>query len=273
VAATAIITGGCGGIGLSTARALQQAGHTVVVVDRLLDQVQEVGDALDVDAYYCDFACLDDVALLADTIVDRYMDIDVLVNNAGGISGERWITEDGHELSFQVNHLAPFLLTTRLLPWLAESKATVIAMSSSINRLASLNLDDLDSGRRYASYGAYAVGKLANIMFTRELHRRYHDQGVSAVSFEPDILPTNFGGQAESAVEMLFHLVSRWLPQNPQHGADTLVWLATSTPGTDWLSGSHYRRRRITITHAAADDWVLCEQLWQRSEEMTRTYR
>src|SRR5690606_21085986 len=120
-----------------------------------------------------------------------YPVIDVLCNNAGGIMGKRQITVDGYETTLQVNHLAPFLLTTLVLPRLVANKATVIATSSSVNRSGRIRPDDFDAHRKYSATSAYSAAKLANILFTRELHRRYAEAGVAAVSFEPGPVASN----------------------------------------------------------------------------------
>jgi NAD(P)-dependent dehydrogenase (short-subunit alcohol dehydrogenase family) len=180
-----VITGASDGIGRAAARALHGLGHTVVIVDRSPDKMEKVAAELSVDYYLCDFARLDEVRRLADALPRRYPQIDVLCNNADGIMTERRITEDGHEMTLQVNHFAPYLLTTLLLPVLIESKATVVATSSSANRIARLELDDLNGSRRFSTGNAYAVAKLANTMFTSELDRRYGKAGISAASFSP----------------------------------------------------------------------------------------
>ena len=134
MAKTIVITGGSDGIGRAAARALSEAGHTVVVVGRSVDKTKAVAEEVGGHHHIGDFSRLDDVRRLADELLEHYPVIDVLCNNAGGIMGPRRTTVDGHEMTFQVNHLAPFLLTKLVLPRLITSKATVIATSSSVNR-------------------------------------------------------------------------------------------------------------------------------------------
>ncbi len=98
--------------------------------------------------------------------------------------GERTLTTDGHELTIQVNHLAPFLLTTLLLDKLVASSARVIATSSYAHRMAGkLDLDDFEMEHGYKRSRVYGKAKLMNILFTRELHKRYHEKGISAEPF------------------------------------------------------------------------------------------
>lgn len=265
---TIVITGASDGIGRAAARALSADGHAVIIVGRSEDKVRRASEELETVSYQCDFARLAAVRDLAATLLRHHPRIDVLVNNAGGIMGDRQVTEDGHELTWQVNHLAPFLLTTALLPRLAESRAVVIATSSSVNKMAKLDLEDLNAERKYSASASYSAAKLANIMFTKELQRRYGDVGVSAVSFQPGPVATNFAMQAHGVTRLLYHSVLSRLLLTPEKGADTLVWLVNSSSGADWRPGEHYGKRRIAKAHKSAGDTLLCARLWSRSEDM-----
>ncbi|MDV3124500.1 SDR family NAD(P)-dependent oxidoreductase [Mycobacterium sp. 21AC1] len=267
---TIIITGASDGIGRAAAQALSGAGHTIVVVGRSPDKTKAVADEVGGRYHVADFARLDDVRRLAAELLERYPVVDVLCNNAGGIMGPRRTTVDGHEMTFQVNHLAPFLLTQTLLPCLAASRATVIATSSSVNRRGRIRLDDVDGQRKYSATGAYSAAKLANILFTKELHRRYADAGVAAASFEPGPVASNFGAESTLLMRLVYHsFVHRFL-LSPSQGADTLVWLAGSEPGVDWAPGQHYGKRKPVKVNRSADDAVLGKRLWEQTEQMAQ---
>lgn len=267
---TIIITGASDGIGRASAQALYEAGHTIVVVGRSLEKSKAVADALGGRYHVGDFARLEDVRRLADVLLEQYPVIDVLCNNAGGVMGPRRTTVDGHEMTFQVNHLAPFLLTTTILPRLIASKATVIATSSSVNRRGRIQLDDLDGQRKYSAIGAYSAAKLANILFTKELHRRYAGAGVAAASFEPGPVASNFGADSTLLMRLVYHsIVNRFL-LSPEQGADTLVWLADSRPGVDWSPGQHYGKRKPVKANGLAEDVMLGERFWEQTELMVQ---
>lgn len=265
---TVILTGASDGIGRAAARELHRTGHEVVLVGRSPEKTSAVARELDAEHHIADFAKLDDVRALADTLAERHETIDVLVNNAGGIMGQRRTTVDGHELTLQVNHLAPMLLTTRLMPKLIESSATVIATSSMMARTGRITLDDLNLTRRYSAGRAYGAAKLATILFTRELHRRYGDDGVAAASFEPGAVATSFGSTGPPAVRFVFQSTVKRLMRTPEQGADTLVWLATTEPGVSWQRGGHFEKRRAKRTHSSAEDTALALGLWERSMAM-----
>jgi NAD(P)-dependent dehydrogenase (short-subunit alcohol dehydrogenase family) len=266
---TIVITGASDGIGAAAARQLHANGERVVLVGRSPEKTRAVATELGADYHLADFSRLADVRALAATLIERYPRIDVLANNAGGIMGDRAVTEDGHEMTFQVNHLAPFLLTTLLMDRLVENRATVINTASVAARVfAKFDIDDLELEQKYSANAAYGNGKLANILFTRELDRRYGASGISTAAFHPGVVRTGFAGQSTGSIRLLYTgILGRFL-LSPAKGADTLVWLAEGTPGTDWQRGAFYTKRKIATTNPLADDIELAAQLWDRSEQM-----
>jgi NAD(P)-dependent dehydrogenase (short-subunit alcohol dehydrogenase family) len=271
-ARTVIITGASDGVGAAAARQLNRRGDSVVVVGRSPTKTTAVAEALGADHFVADFAELDQVRDLAGQLLQRYPRIDVLANNAGGVLGStRQVTVDGFEKTFQVNHLAPFLLTTLLLDRLVEAKASVINTSSVGNRwFGHIDITDLNHERGYKPQKAYGDAKLANILFTKELHRRYHGAGISTAAFHPGPVASNFGAEAHNPIAELVYRspLTKLFLISPDKGADQLVWLASSTPGVDWASGEYYARRKPGRRNKQAGDPVLAQQLWDRSQEM-----
>ncbi|GAT08926.1 short-chain dehydrogenase [Mycolicibacterium novocastrense] len=266
---TIVITGASDGVGRAAAQVLASRGHTTVIVGRSREKTEAVAAEVGAPHHCCDFDSLDDVRGLAAELLNRYDKIDVLCNNAGlQLSGARQLTRDGYERTLQVNHLAPALLTRLLLDRLIESKAAVIATSSSAARLVQLHVADLNGEKRFRPLHAYSETKLANVLFTRELHRRYRSAGLAAASFEPGSVASNFANDSTAVMRAVFHSPLRKLLRTPEQGADTLVWLADSAPGVDWPSGEHFRKRRVAKTHRAADDVELRKVLWQHTYEM-----
>ncbi len=264
---TIIITGASDGIGAAATRELTAAGETVVVVGRSAEKTAAVAGEVGAEYHVADFARLGEVRTLAATLAERHPRIDVLANNAGGVMGDRTLTEDGHEKTFQVNHLAPFLLTNLLLDTLLASQATVINTSSIAARLfGRLNLDDLDNAAGYNPNQAYGDGKLANILFTRELQRRFGDQGLFAAAFHPGIVATNFAAGSTSLLRFVYHTPLKHLMLvSPEKGARQLVWLAETTPGQDWQPGAYYEKKKVAATNPQAYDGELAAGLWDRS--------
>jgi NAD(P)-dependent dehydrogenase (short-subunit alcohol dehydrogenase family) len=195
--------------------------------------------------------------------------IDVLINNAGLVMGERRTTADDLELTFAVNHLAPFLLTTLLLDRLtASAPARVITVASRAHHRARLDLDDLQQTRGYRSRRAYANSKLANILFTRELAERLEGTGVTANCLHPGVVSTGFAREGAQLERLGFRLARPFL-LSPEQGADTIVHLATA-PEVAEVSGAYFAERRQIAPSARARDRAAARRLWQISEELTR---
>jgi NAD(P)-dependent dehydrogenase (short-subunit alcohol dehydrogenase family) len=266
---TIVITGASDGVGAAAATRLAGAGEYVVVVGRTPSKTKTVAASLGADYYLADFADLRQVRRLAGELLDRYGRIDVLANNAGGTMAARETTADGYLKTFQVNYLAPFLLTTLLLDRLIASRASVLNTSSLANRFAWVDVDQPDGSTRFAALD-YARTKLLNILFTKELHRRYHSAGISAAALHPGVVASNFSSDSGPGV---FSLVMRGplrrlLAVTPEQGANELVRLATTQPGLDWTSGEYYANHRIAKANRRAYDAALAEQLWDRSLDM-----
>jgi NAD(P)-dependent dehydrogenase (short-subunit alcohol dehydrogenase family) len=270
-----VITGASDGIGAAAARSLAKAGHQVVVVGRSPEKTTRIAAELGADSHLADFADLGAVRELAATLQAKYPRIDVLANNAGGVSAarSRQVTVDGHERTFQVNYLAPFLLTTLLLDRLTESRATVISTSSSGNRLGRVDLADLDSEKRYRGVNAYNNAKLALILFTRELDRRYRSRGLASAAFNPGNIASGFAQQPGDANGWIAQprIFRRLLLSSPETGVGTLVFLAEGTPGADFPSGEYFVKRKVARANKQSYDTGLAAQLWDRSVTMTQS--
>lgn len=270
-ARTIVITGASDGIGASAARTLAKAGERVVVVGRSAEKTRAVAEEIGADYFVCDFADLSQVRTLSAELRDKYPRIDVLANNAGGIMGKRELTVDGHEKTFQVNHLAPFLLTNALMDVLTASKATVINTSSAANAFGYVDIDDLDAAGKYSTSKAYGTAKLENILFTTELHHRYNAAGISTAAFHPGGVATNFAAESTSWFRFAYKTFIKRFMLTPEQGADTLVWLATTTPGQDWVPGAYYAKRALAKASKQAYDAQLARKLWDRSEALVST--
>jgi NAD(P)-dependent dehydrogenase (short-subunit alcohol dehydrogenase family) len=268
---TVIITGASDGIGAAAARVLKAAGDTVVLVGRSPQKTAAIGRELRAEHHVTDFSRLEEVRELAATLLEGHQRIDVLANNAGGIMAERQVTTDGFEKTLQVNHLAPFLLTTLLLPRLVENRASVINTSSAAARIfGDIDIDDLGNAKSYTPNKAYGDSKLATILFTRELARRFGDSGISTAAFHPGVVGTSFAKGSTSPMRVMYRMFGRFL-LSPEKGADTLLWLASTTPGTDWENGGFYTKRVVDRTHPQADDAALAATLWERSSALVHS--
>lgn len=262
---TVVVTGASSGIGAEAARQLHRLGATVAPVGRSTERTEKLAAEIGAEPLVADFSRLDDVRRLAERLgeLDR---IDVLVNNAGGRWGRAEITGDGYERTFQVNHLAPYLLTRLLQDKLVDAKARVVTMSSAAHRMGRLNPNDLDSSRHYGAYSAYGRSKLANILFAAELQRRWGPLGVTSTSLDPGVVATELGRDG-GALKLVFSLGARFMV-TPADGGRGLVWLASTPASDNWTPGGYHVRFRPAPVSKAGRDPELAKMLWDRSAEM-----
>jgi NAD(P)-dependent dehydrogenase (short-subunit alcohol dehydrogenase family) len=271
---TVIVTGASSGIGAVAAEQLAAGGDQVAVVGRNPERTRAVAERIGATPFLADFERLDDVRALAEALLDRYETIDVLANNAGGLYHERALTADGHERTIQANHLAPFLLTSLLRPRLIESAAAgrdvrVVCTASVANRFGELRVDDLDWEKRpwQGGWRAYGTAKLATILFAAELAEQLTGTGVTAYSFHPGTIATNFGSQ--SPLVRFGHLVTRSTFGIPvAEGAAPLVRLA-GPAAVGAPSGTYFDRLRANgRTNPQARNAQLGRDLWSASERL-----
>ena len=269
---TIVITGASDGIGRAAAEALSvRTDTTLVLVGRNPDKIAEIGTRLKCEYHSCDFARLGDVRALAAILAANHPVIDVLANNAGGVFAPRKVTGDGYEETLQVNHLAPLLLTTELLPALRAGEGTIIFTSSMAAFRGSIDLSDLGKEKGWTSFGAYGAGKLANIVTARAMQRRYASEGINTVSFHPGVVATSFGAGAGMFVKLFYGSgLGKRLMRTPEQGADTLVWLATTKPGVDWQPGGYYAERQLKDPPKQALDDAFGDKFLEASDLLIR---
>jgi NAD(P)-dependent dehydrogenase (short-subunit alcohol dehydrogenase family) len=271
---TCVVTGANSGIGKEIARGLAAEGSRVVMIARDPERGEaaraDVSSSTGNDAVelvICDLASQRQVRELGATVLARCDRLDVLVNNAGLILGEKVVTEDGIETTFAVNHLATFLLTNLLLGRLrASAPSRIVTVASDAHRGAPIDFDDPGFARGYSAWRAYSQSKLANILFTRELARRNRGSGVTANCLHPGVVRTGFGRQGPTSIRIGTKIVGLLL-LSPKKGADTALWLATS-PDVEDASGGYYEKRRLTNPSRTARDPEAAKRLWELSEEL-----
>jgi NAD(P)-dependent dehydrogenase (short-subunit alcohol dehydrogenase family) len=271
---TIVITGASDGIGAAAARRLRDAGHTVVVVGRDAAKTARVAGEIGAEHHVADFARLGDVRRLAVDLAAAHPRIDVLANNAGALHESFAMTADGFERTFQVNHLAPYLLTRLLLGNVLAAGGSVVWTSSAIvHTRRTVDLDGFgvpDPVARYRPLRTYGDAKVAALLVMAELHRRYHDQGLATAAFHPGVVGSSFSADGEGIVGWFYRSrLKSWLLVSPERGADGLVRLAGGDPGVDWEPGRYHERGRpARRTPPALADAALAAAVWERTEDL-----
>jgi NAD(P)-dependent dehydrogenase (short-subunit alcohol dehydrogenase family) len=273
-----LVTGSSDGIGKETAAALAERGARVILHGR--DPERLAAAARDVDRRsgtwpagqeLADLSSLPGVRRFAAQIIDHHPRLDVLVNNAGVFMNERRLTADGNETTFAVNHLAGFLLSHLLLPALLEGpQGRIVNVSSGAHLSARLDWENLDGGRSYDGYAAYALSKLANVLTTVEMGRRLRGiatagagaglpgRWVTVNALHPGVvgtklLRTGFGGRGTDSL---------------QESAATSVHLALA-PELGSATGGYYARKSPTRMHPLANEKAITARFYQLSCRLT----
>lgn len=264
---TVLVTGASDGIGAETARVLAAKGATVHVTGRSADKLRPVAEAVGTEPLIADFSRLDDVRRLADEVAERVETLDLLMNNAGGTFAPSRKTYDGHEPNFQVNHLAPFLLTNLLHPELAAAGTSLVVNTSSIgNLMGKIVLDDLDyEHRRAIEFPAYGTGKLMNIVFTRGITQRWSDDGVVSVAVHPGPVGSSFGRDSWLVGLLYRSPLKRLATISVPDGAAPLIALAERGPDPE-INGLYFSRFKANgRENKQARDPSIIDGLWERS--------
>jgi NAD(P)-dependent dehydrogenase (short-subunit alcohol dehydrogenase family) len=271
-----LVTGATSGIGKVTARALAERGATVVMVARNEERAQSTASQItaqtgnpNVEYLLADLSSQADVCRVAQQFQQRHQRLHVLVNNAGAMFWRRQQTVDRLEMTFALNHLAPFLLTNLLLDTLrASAPARIVTVASAAHEGARIPFDDLQQTHtRYAPLRVYGQTKLANVLFTYELAHRLEGTQVTANALHPGFVATNFA-QGNSRLMHVLMTVTRPFSISPEEGAQTSIYLATSLE-VEGVSGQYFAKCRPIRSSPASYESDAAVRLWAISEQLT----
>jgi NAD(P)-dependent dehydrogenase (short-subunit alcohol dehydrogenase family) len=276
----AVVTGASAGIGKATARMLAELGWHVIGIGRdpgrSATAEAELRAAASpegrVDFLRADFDDMADVRRVAREIAGLTDRVHVLVNNAGGVRDKLYVTKDGFESTLAANHLAAFLLTRELMPLLKAAAGSsppgttrVLAVSSLGHLMCKgMNWDDLNMFDQFTTGGAYCQAKLANLLFTRELARRFEKDGIVAQSMHPGRVDSNFASHGDQAMKDYMASADTVSVDEP---ARTLVWMATA-PECGAPGGRYFYDLEEIEPGPQALDGTAARQLWEESERL-----
>ncbi len=277
---TVLIIGGTGGVGKATAGQLADSGHRVLAIGRNRDKARLV----DVDlrrvggaAHAVDIAARPGWDAATEWVSQHTDHLDALIHAAGVMLPDRQTTTDGMELNFAIHHLAPFALTSRLLPVLRRGAVAHGPDHASLPRVVNVNsaghqaslaghinplldFDDLQSAKGYDPFLAYSRSKLANLLFTYELVRRYGDE-LAIAALHPGVVRTDIGRhfpRIRVAAAQAFAI-------SPRRSARSVLSLATQPLPHN---GQYFDQSTPARSSPPSHDPATAARLWAITEEL-----
>jgi len=264
---TILVTGSTDGIGRATATALARQGHCILIHGRnpdkgraVMEEIRQETGSTSLDLFLADLGSLQQIRNLAATVRARHSRLDVLINNAGVYMPERVVTEDGIEMTFAVNLLAPFLLTRLLMPLLeAGAPARVVDVASIAHFEAKeMGWANLQGERHYDPWQAYALSKLGVVLLTAAFAKKLDPGKVTVNCLHPGVICT----------KLLYSAFPNYPCDPPEMGARTSVYLATS-PEVAGVTGKYFDGMKEARTSRLARNRELQDRLWAVMERLT----
>jgi len=271
---TCIVTGGNSGIGKAVAKALARMNHRVVIVCRnpgkgeaALAEIIKESENESVHLVIGNLDTIAQVKNLAATLIERFPETTILINNAGVWMLNRVMTQEGLEYSFMVNHLAPFILSNLLFPTLKKnSPARIVNVNAGLYTKGNVDLKATPYGNDFGRFKTYMNTKLCNVLFTREFARRIAGSGVTINAVHPGVIRTNLGQTPGMGGVFLRLFKLAW--GLPAKGARAPVWLATSPEVADMNGKFFILNKEKEYTENAKDD-RLAREVWQLSADLS----
>ncbi len=282
----ALVTGANSGLGLETARVLAEKGALVILGCRSLKAAKRTRRQLlsevvpaNIDILKIDLSDLSQLNSATYQLFDNYPKLDLLINNAGVMAPPLTLSRQGLELQFAVNHLSHMALTLRLLPLMArQSAGRVVTVSSGAQYMGTINWRDLQGRENYDRWSSYSQSKLANVMFSLELHKRLKESSVdiASLSAHPGLARTNLQSTSIASSrawqeEFVYKLINPMF-QSPRMGSLPQLRAATDLAAQ---SGEQYGPRfnfrgypKLCPAARLALNSQARERLWVISEEL-----
>lgn len=274
---TCLITGANSGIGKEIALGLAQQGAHLILVCRnvskaqlVVNEIKEKTGSEKIDLLIVDLSSQAEIRSLANTILNRYSRLDVLINNAGLVLLNKKHSVDNIEMTLATNHLGPFLLNYLLIDLLkASAPSRIINVSSASHHWAKLAMDDLQfEHRKYKLMAAYAQSKLLMNIVSFELARRLEGTGVTVNCVHPGIVRSHLGSdEANNLFLKTFDKLIKCFFISPKAGAKTPLYLASS-PEVQNVTGKYFVKYKPRAAKAIAYDQDLAKKIWQISENL-----
>lgn len=279
-----LLTGATSGIGNATAKALVEKKANLIFLARNKDRAEQtkqellsLGKNTLVEYIICDLSSMESVHNAVEEYKSKYDNLDVLINCAGTMQGKRLVTDEGFEFTIAVNYFAPFLLSNGLLDLLKKSEsARIINVTSGLAKNSSIDLEDLQSEKKFKGMDVYSMTKLLDIIFTYSLHeklREENNENISVNVMHPGLVKTNLGRDSSFIQRFIFNnFVTRFMGNSVEEGADTIVYLTTSDE-ISGVSGKYWAKREQLESSEVTYNKEIQKELWSKTEELLKAYR
>jgi WW domain-containing oxidoreductase len=268
---TVLLTGCNSGIGLETLRVLALRGACVVGTARTVAKAQEAcaGVTGATVPLACELSDPGSVRGCIQAVKNAGIQLDAVICNAGVMAVAKLELVHGYERQFFTNHVGHFMLVTGLLDQLKE-RGRVVMLSSSAHRQApqaGIELDNLNGAKHYAPWRAYGQSKLANLLFAKQLARRFAGSGRTANAVHPGVIRTNLQRHMNPILAASMALAGPLVLKTVAEGAATQAYVATH-PALAGVSGEYFANCNVARPRADADDAQLASRLWETSERI-----
>ena len=272
---TCVITGATSGIGYGIAKGLASRNFELVLIGRdavkgqtALSELKKITGNGDIKYFNVDLCSQKQIRQAGAEIAALYPRIDVLINNAGVWTSRCELTEERIEKQFAVNHLAYFLLTHLLYPSVSRSAdGRIINIGSDSHKFGKINFDDLNLQRSYHGLKAYGQSKLANLLFTYELHRTKKHDHVSVYCVQPGLVKTDIGVKHTNPFHSFMWKLRRLGGVTPEQAAETAIYLATDAEAGK-KSGLYWDKSKPKPSSQRSRNAEDAARLWKISEQL-----
>ena len=270
-----LITGATSGIGKETAKGLALMDANLILVARneekakkTVTELKKINSSIEIDYFLADLSSMEQTRTFAENVKKKYQKLDVLINNAGLVIGERKTTAEGYEYTFALDHLSPFLLTGLLLDLLKKgTHSRIITVSSQAHKMGKIEFGDLMLQESYSPFKAYSQAKLANALFGYELARRLNGLNITSNTLHPGTVNSNFGSDLSGFFRVLIYLFKPFMI-SPKKGAETSVYLASSHD-VEGITGKYFIKKKPAQTSRLSYNIETARRLWEESEKLT----
>lgn len=276
-----IVTGANAGIGYETALDLAKRGARVILACRDMNRANKAVDNIiaeypnaKVEVELLDLGNLKSVKEFCERIKKKLNRLDILINNGGITYQANLKTVDGFDARFQVNHLSHFYITLTLIDLLKTSAPSrVVSVSSKLFETVSLEWDDLNCDKNFAVMKSYSQSKLAKVLFTKELAKRYKDAGITSVCLHPGVIRSDIWQNLNTnykIVSILYKMLTpvMWLfLKDTKQGAQTTIYCAVDDQVPEH-NGGFFIDCKLTPTKNKDINAESAERMWKVSSKM-----